>query len=311
MPTRIAITHPGRDTSARWVAALSAHLPEAEVFASRDGDGPLADYAVGWQPPGEFFARQTRLRAFFSAAAGVDHLLGHPDLPAALPLIRLEDAGMGPQMVHYCLLEVLRLQRRSGDFEAQQRTAAWRALRVEPPSAWPIGIVGLGVLGTQVAATIAAAGFPVRGYSQRPRQVEGIACFDASHGLRDFLAGCRVAILLLPLTPGSADLFDAERLSWLPRGAWLINVARGGLLVEQALLDALDRDHLAGATLDVFREEPLPVAHPFWAHPKIRITPHVSAVTQVEESAAQVADKLRRFERGLAVGGMVDRERGY
>ena len=311
MPTRIAITHPGRDASARWVAALSAHLPRAEVFASRDGDGPLADYAIGWQPPDGFFARQTRLRAFFSAAAGVDHLLDHPGLPAALPLIRLEDAGMGAQMAHYCLLEVLRLQRRSDEFEAQQRTATWRPLRVEPPSAWPIGIVGLGVLGTQVATTIAAAGFPVRGYSQRPRQVEGIACFDASHGLRHFLSGCRVVILLLPLTPASADLFDAGRLSWLPQDAWLINVARGGLLVEQALLDAIDRGHLAGATLDVFRDEPLRAAHPFWAHPKIRITPHVSAVTQVEESAAQVADKLRLLEQGSTVSGTVDRRLGY
>jgi glyoxylate/hydroxypyruvate reductase A len=311
MSIRIAITHPGRSTSARWVAALSAHLPQAEVFASRDGDGPLAHYAVGWMPPDGFFARQTQLRAFFSAAAGVDHLLEHPGLPAALPLIRLEDAGMCMQMAHYCLHEVLRLQRRSADFEAQQRSATWRDLHVEPPSAWPVGIVGLGVLGTQVATTIAAAGFPVRGYSQRPRQVEGVACFDASQGLREFLSGCRVAILLLPLTPASTDLFDAERLSWLPRGAWLINVARGGLLVEQALLDALDRDQLSGATLDVFRHEPLPPAHPFWAHPKIRITPHVSAVTQVEESAAQVALKLRRFEQGLPVGGTVDRQRGY
>ncbi len=308
---RIVITHPGAETGARWVAALSARLPEAEVFASRDGDGPPADYGIGWMPPDGFFSEQTRLRAFFSAAAGVDHLLGHPGLPPALPLIRLEDAGMGTQMAHYCLHEVLRLQRRSADFEAQQRATTWRDLEIEPPSAWPVGVVGLGVLGTQVARTIAAEGFSVRGYSQRPRQVEDVACFDASQGLREFLSGCRVAILLLPLTPASTDLFDAERLSWLPRGAWLINVGRGALLVEQALLDALDGDRLSGATLDVFRHEPLPEAHPFWAHPKIRITPHVSAVTRVEESAAQIAEKLRRFEQGLAVGGTVDRGRGY
>ncbi len=311
MPIRIAITHPDPDNGARWVAALSAHLPEAEVFASRDGDGPPADYAVGWKAPDGFFARQPRLRAFFSTAAGVDHLLGHPGLPAALPLVRLEDAGMGTQIAQYCLHEVLRMQRRSADFEAQQRAAVWGSLRVDPPSAWPVGIVGLGVLGVQAATTIAAAGFPVRGYAQRPRRIEGIACFDASQGLREFLSGCRIAILLLPLTPASTDLFDAERLSWLPRGAWLINVARGGLLVEQALLDALDQGHLSGATLDALRHEPLPPAHPFWTHPKIRITPHISGVTQVEESVVQIADKLRRLEQGLAVGGTVDRQRGY
>lgn len=311
MPTRIAVTHPDPDTRDHWVAALRARLPHAEVFESRDGPEPVADYAVGWKPPDDFFARQPRLRAFFSAAAGVDHLLRHRGLPATLALFRLEDAGMGVQMAQYCLHEVLRLQRRSGDFEAQQRDATWRALRVEPPAAWPVGVLGLGVLGTQVATTIASAGFPVRGYAQRRRTVDGIACFDASHGLRDFLAGCRVAIVLTPLTAATADLLDAERLSWLPRGAWLINVARGGLVVEQALLDALDRGHLAGATLDVFREEPLPPTHPFWHHPKVRITPHVAAVTRVEQSADQVAAKLREFERGATVGGAVDRRRGY
>src|SRR5690606_32592422 len=284
---------------------------EAEVFASSDGDDPIADYAVGWQPPDDFFSRQPRLRAFFGAAAGVDHLLRHPGLPPTLPLFRLEDAGMGAQMAQYCLHEVLRMQRRSVDFEAQQRDAVWRPLPIEPPSAWPVGVLGLGVLGAQVATTVASAGFPVLGYAQRARRLQGVACFDASHGLRAFLAGCRVAIVLTPLTPATADLLDAERLSWLPRGAWLVNVARGGLLVEQALLDALDRGHLAGATLDVFGDEPLPPTHPFWRHPKVRITPHVAAVTQVEVSADQVASKLRDFERGAAVGGEVDRRRGY
>lgn len=311
MPVRVVVVHPDPGASERWVAALSPRLPEAQVFAWRGGAEPIADYAVGWQPPADFFSRQTALHAFFSASAGVDHLLRHPGLPPALPLVRLEDAGMGAQMAHYCLLEVLRLQRRSSDFEALQREATWRELRVEAPADWPVGVLGLGVLGTQVAETIASAGFPVRGYSRRPRVVEGVACFDAALGLRAFLSGCRIAIVLAPLTPATEGLLDDERLSWLPRGAWLVNVARGGLLVEQALLDALDRGHLAGATLDVFREEPLPPSHPFWRHPKIRITPHVSAVTLVEASAGQVAAKLREMRRGATVGGIVDRERGY
>src|SRR5690606_35793149 len=163
MPTRIAITHPDAVARGHWVAALSSRLPEAEVFASSDGDDPIADYAVGWQPPDDFFSRQPRLRAFFSAAAGVDHLLRHPGLPPTLPLFRLEDAGMGVQMAQYCLHEVLRMQRRSVDFEAQQRDAVWRQLPIEPPSAWPVGILGLGVLGAQVATTIASAGFPALG----------------------------------------------------------------------------------------------------------------------------------------------------
>ncbi|RPH59267.1 MAG: glyoxylate/hydroxypyruvate reductase A [Burkholderiales bacterium] len=311
MPIRIVVAHPEPESSGHWVAALRTRLPDAEVFAWRPGAAAVADYAVGWQPPGDFFARQPQLRAFFSAAAGVDHLLRHPGLPATLPLIRLEDAGMAAQMAEYCLNEIVGLHRRRDEYAAQQRAASWRELPVEPREAWPIGVFGLGVLGTPVAQAIAAYGFPVRGYSQRGRAIDRVACFDASHGLREFLSGCRVLILMAPLTPATADLFDPERLGWLPAGAWLINVARGGLLVESALLDAIDRGRLAGATLDVFRDEPLPPAHPFWHHPKIRITPHVAAVTRIEESADQVVAKLRAIERGATVGGIVDRRRGY
>lgn len=311
MPIRIVVTHPEPGASEHWVAALRERLPDAEVSAWRPGAAVIADYAVGWQPPDDFFARQPGLRAFFSAAAGVDHLLRHPGLPATLPLIRLEDAGMAAQMAEYCLHEVVALRRRRDGYAAQQRAASWRELPVEPREAWPIGVFGLGVLGSRVAQAIAAYGFPVRGYSQRRHAVERVACFDASHGLREFMSGCRVLILMAPLTPATADLFDLERLGWLPGGAWLINVARGGLLVESALLDAIDRGRLAGATLDVFRDEPLPPAHPFWRHPKIRITPHVAAVTLVEESADQVVAKLRAIERGATVGGIIDRRRGY
>lgn len=311
MPIRVVVTHPEPALSARWVAALRRQLPQHEVLAWRADAPAIADFAVGWQPPEDFFARQPRLRAFFSAAAGVDHLLRHPGLPAALPLIRLEDAGMAAQMAEYCVHEVTGLYRRRDEYAAQQRAASWRELEIEPRDAWPVGVFGLGVLGSRVARAIAGCGFPVRGYSQRPRVVDGVACFDASHGLREFLSGCRVLILVAPLTAATADLFDAERLDWLPAGAWLINVARGALLVEPALLEAIDRGRLAGATLDVFREEPLPPAHPFWRHPRIRVTPHVAAVTLVEESAAQVAAKLRLLERGAAIGGIVDRQRGY
>lgn len=307
---RIAITHPEAEARDRWCAALSALLPQARVEGWRPGAEP-ADYAVGWYPESGFFAGQPRLRALFSAGAGVDHLLRHPDLPAALPVVRLEDAGMAEQMVEYCLHEVLRLQRRVPDYEALQREGRWQELRALRRDELEVGVFGLGVLGAQVARAFAALGYPVRGYSRSPKAIEGVNCFDEARGLRAFLEGCRVLVLLAPLTPDTRDLFDGQRLAWLPEGAWLVNVARGALVVDEALLAALDSGRLAGATLDVFREEPLPAEHRFWTHPGVRITPHVSAVTLPEISARQVASKIAALERGEPVSGLVLRDRGY
>lgn len=307
---RISITHPDADARRRWCEALEALLPGARAEGWRPGAEP-AHYAVGWYPEDGFFANQTALKTLFSAGAGVDHLLRHPELPAGLPIVRLEDAGMADQMIEYCLHEALRVQRRVAEYESLQAEASWRELRSLTRSELPIGVFGLGVLGEQVARAFAGLGYPVRGYSRSPKRIDGVQCFDASHGLRAFLEGCRLLVLLAPLTPDTRDLFDAERLAWLPEGAWLVNVARGPLVVDDALVAAIDGGRLAGATLDVFREEPLPSAHPFWRHPKIRMTPHVSAVTLPELSARQVAAKIEALERGEPVSGLVERGRGY
>lgn len=307
---RISITHPDADARERWCKALEALLPGARAEAWRP-DAEPADYAVGWHPEAGFFANQTALKTLFSSGAGVDHLLRHPELPSRLPIVRLEDAGMADQMIEYCLHEALRVQRRVAEYEALQAGESWRELRSLTRSELPIGVFGLGVLGEQVARAFATLGYPVRGYARSPKRIDGVHCFDTRHGLRAFLEGCKLLVLLAPLTPDTRDLFDAERLGWLPEGAWLVNVARGPLVVDEALIAAIDRGHLAGATLDVFREEPLPAAHPFWRHPKIRMTPHVSAVTLAELSARQVAAKIEALERGEPVSGLVERGRGY
>ena len=331
---RIAIVHTEPRSRERWVAAMRERLPHADVFAWPDtpeqaGQAPdratdsgadgaadsaahnSADYAVGWEPPADFFARQPRLKAFFSAAAGVDHLLRHPGLPAGLTLVRLEDAGMATQMAEYCCHEVFHLYLRRDEYAQQQRDGVWRVLLSPRRSQFPIGVLGLGVLGSEVARTLARFGYAVNGYSRTARSVEGIRSFSGDDGLEAFLRATRVLIVLAPLTAGTADLLDRTRLGWLQPGGWVINVARGGILVDEDLLAHIDSGHLAGATLDVFREEPLPAAHPFWRHPRIRMTPHVAALTLIGVSADQIAGKIERIERGEPVGGVVDRMRGY
>lgn len=307
---RIAIAHPDAKASGRWQRALAQLLPQAHSEAWQPGNEP-ADYAIGWYPEAAFFAEQPRLRALFSAGAGVDHLLQHPDLPPELPVVRLEDAGMAHQMVEYCLHEVLGAQRRFDAYRQQQRDRVWHQLEAVRRDAMRVGVLGLGVLGAHVARALTDFGYPVRGYSRSPKAIAGIECFDEEKGLQAFLSGCRALIVLAPLTVDTHHLLDSRRLSWLPDGAWLINVARGALVEDRALVAALDSGRLAGASLDVFHEEPLPAEHPFWRHPKVRITPHVSAITVAEESARQVAAKILALERGERVGGLVDRSRGY
>jgi len=191
----------------------------------------------------------------------------------------------------------------------------WKQLLpANDPADWPIGVFGLGVLGLQVAAAFRALGFTVNGFARSAHEHPGIRSYAEQRGAGDFAAfmrASRVLIIIAPLTPATQDRFNRETLALLPASSYAINVARGGLMVEEDLLELLNSGHLAGAALDVFRQEPLPQDHPLWSHPKVRVTPHISAITVIGPSAQQVAEKVRRLERGEAVSGVVDRQRGY
>ncbi len=298
------------DAAPEWAQALGEALPHARVLTD-SADAPAADYAVLWRPQPGFFARQPRLAAVFAAGAGVDWLLNDPTLPAALPVYRIEDGGMAEQMAAYCAHEVLRFHYRYDRYEAQQRAGVWQEWPYASPASSTVGVFGLGKMGEAIARALTALGFAVRGYSRSPRALAGIECFDDSHGLEPFLAGAQVLVLAAPLTPATRHLFDATHLARLPRGAFLINVARGDLVVEEALLAALDSGAIAGAALDVFRTEPLPCEHRFWTHSQVRLTPHVAAMTVVSESARQVARRITQLGQGEAPSGLVDRRRAY
>ncbi|HEY6640833.1 glyoxylate/hydroxypyruvate reductase A [Povalibacter sp.] len=312
---RIIVAHHNPASCERWRNALAHELPDAEVFIWNDAETRKADYAIAWAAPSqEFFARQPRLKAFFSTGAGVEKLLASSNLPVALPVIRLEDAGMGAQMATYCVGTALNWIRQRDEYAKQQQAKRWQPLPGEDMADWPVGIFGLGVLGRQVAEAFAALGFSVNGYSRSIHSFPGMRCFAESGGAGDFsafLAATRILVILAPLTPQTRDRFDRSALAQLVPNSYVINVARGELLVDDALLALLDSGHLAGAALDVFRQEPLPPDHRFWTHPAIRITPHVSAITVIGPSAHQVAAKIRSLEQGAAVSGVVDRSRGY
>ena len=298
------------DTKAEpWLQGLQAALPQADISVWQPG-APVADYAVVWAPPQQFMDEQRGIRALFNIGAGVDGLLQRRLPPGAL-VVRLDDAGMAVQMAEYVCHAVIRHFREFDQYEAGMRAGQWAYRKPRLRQDLPVGVMGLGVLGERVAKALAQFEFPVNGWSRSPKAIDGIRTFSGQDGFNDFLAASRVLVNLLPLTPDTQNILNRDTLSRLQPGGYLINVARGAHLVEDDLLALLDSGHLAGATLDVFRTEPLSAGHPFWTHPRIVATPHTSARTLRDESIAQIAGKIGALQRGEAIAGVVDPGRGY
>lgn len=293
----------------RWQAAISECLPEARLHAGPDA--PACDYAVVWQPPGGLFERQPRLKAVFSLGAGVDGLLASPSLPPDVPLVRMEDGGMVAQMEEYALYVALREFRRFPGYARAQAAAQWKPRGPRARRDFSIGVLGLGVLGGAVARGLADFGFAVSGWSRSARSIEGVQCEHGASGLEQVLARSELLLLFLPLTAQTRHLLDDVRLAQLPQGATLVNLSRGELVDDVALLHALDDGHLGGAYLDVFQHEPLPADHPYWRHSRVSMTPHVAAITDMRIASLQIAAKIRRFQAGEPIGGVVDRQRQY
>ncbi|MDM0114867.1 glyoxylate/hydroxypyruvate reductase A [Variovorax sp. J22R133] len=292
-----------------WVKELRAALPDAEIDAWVPG-APQADHAVVWAPPQQFLDEQQQLRGVFNIGAGVDALL-KLKMPPQARLVRIDDGGMAVQMAEYVCHALIRHFREFDAYEAEAREGQWVYRRPRNRIDFPVGIMGMGVLGQRVAKAIGQFEFPINGWSRTPKEVEGIRGFAGDQQLGDFLAASRVLVCLLPLTPDTRGILCKDTLSQLQAGGYLINVARGGHLVEEDLIPLLDSGHLAGATLDVFQVEPLAEEHPFWRHPRVTVTPHGSARTVREETVAQIAAKIGAMERGEPVAGVVDARRGY
>jgi glyoxylate/hydroxypyruvate reductase A len=314
-PVRIAVALSSMN-SEEWTEPLRQACAAAGVaaqFEAWDGRRIDARYAVVWLPPAELFTVETGLRAVFNAGAGVERLLAMPGLPANLPLVRLVDAGMAPKMAEYVCFYIARITRGLDRFGGANALRDWNAERPRgrPPT---VGVLGLGAIGGQIAQAARLFGYPVRGWSRTPKPLDGVECFAGAEKLADFLAGTQILVDALPLTDDTRNLLDRNRLSQLPRGSHLINVGRGATIVDEDLLAALDAGHLAGAVLDVFRTEPLPAEHPFWHHPKVTVTPHLSGPTPRRPAARQIAESIAALEAGTpatALPGYVDRARGY
>lgn len=295
-----------------WLEGFQAAFPGATIGQWVPGSPP-ADYAVVWAPPQQFFDEQAALKGVFNIGAGVD-ALSKLNIPAGVPVVRLDDAGMSVQMAEYVCHALIRHFREFDGYEADVALGKWSYRKPRSREDFPVGVMGLGALGERVSRSLAQFDFPVMGWSRSAKTVPGVKCFSGADGLNEFLAATRILVCLLPLTPETENILNKDTLGRLLPGAYVINVARGGHLVDEDLIALIDSGRLAGATLDVFRTEPLPAAHAFWNHPKITVTPHTSARTLRDESIAQIAGKIRALEAGAAIGslaGVVDLKKGY
>ncbi|MGJ7915017.1 2-hydroxyacid dehydrogenase [Massilia sp. LXY-6] len=295
-----------------WARDFAQALPQAETVAWEEGRPlPPCDYAVLWAPTPALLDQLAQVKAIFLMGAGVDAILKFGESLPDVPVIRLGDAGMGEQMAEYVAYAVLRYFRRFDEYEQQARQGVWHPLAARRKDAFTVGVLGLGKLGIPVVQALRQLGFPVRGWSRTAKDLPGVDCYAGMASLDDFLRGTRVLVCMLPLTPETNNLLDRARLSKLPEGAYLVNVARGAQVAEPDLLGLIRSGHILGATLDVFRNEPLPAPHPFWSEPRITITPHISALTVREEAVRQIAHKIKLLEQGEHVADVVDRNRGY
>ena len=298
----------------RWEtyeAPLRKALAEAGIDAHLAQDIPPAevDYIV-YAPNSDLqdFTPYSRAKAVLNLWAGVENITGNQTL--TLPLARMVDPGLTRGMVEWVTGHVLR-HHLGMDRDILRQDGLWQPHT--PPLARDRSVVmlGLGALGSACAEALVHLGFDVTGWARRPKDVPGIRCLSGPDGLRAALARAEIAVLLLPDTPGTRNLLNAETLALMPRGAFIINPGRGPLIDDDALLAALGTGQIAHATLDVFRVEPLPQAHPFWQHPQVTVTPHIAAETRAATASETIAENIRRGEAGEPFLHLVDRAAGY
>ncbi|WP_375229833.1 2-hydroxyacid dehydrogenase [Roseobacter sp. S98] len=277
---------------------LALDIPAGEV-----------DYVV-YAPNSELqdFTPYTRTKAVLNLWAGVEGIVGNETLTQ--PLARMVDPGMTRSMTEWVTGHVLR-HHLGMDQHILHQDGDWTPVVHPLAEERRVCVLGLGALGTSVAQTLKSLRFDVSGWSRSPKDVPGIETFNGDTGLDDALRSAEILVLLLPDTPATQNTLDARRLALMPQGAFIINPGRGPLIDDDALLDALDSGQIAHATLDVFRIEPLPKEHHFWAHPQVTVTPHIAAETRAKTASEVIAENIRRGEAGEPFLYLVDRTLGY
>ncbi|MDT4815816.1 glyoxylate/hydroxypyruvate reductase A [Pseudomonas sp. LFM046] len=295
----------------RWQALFAEQAPDIEWRAWPElGESADIRYLAAWQVPENIATLLPNLEVLFALSAGVDQL-DLARLPEDLPVVRLLDPGITQGMCEYACWAVLSLHRDMLHYRQQQVERRWQAHRLVPAPRRRIGVMGLGEQAKAILASLRGFGFALSGWARSEQHIDGVDCYAGAGQLPEFLAQCDILLCVLPLTAETQGILDRELFDQLPRGAALINIGRGGHLVEQDLLDALASGQLSAAVLDVLQEEPAATEHSFWNHPQILLTPHIAAMTQPDSAFSVLLENIRRHQRGEPMLGLIDRTRGY
>ncbi|WP_242929205.1 2-hydroxyacid dehydrogenase [Pontibacter vulgaris] len=307
----ITIVNQGRYIS-HWVNALKEKRPGLDVRVYPDAGSPEeVEFVLSWNHPMGVFKQFPNLKCIASTGAGVDHILKDPELPEQVQITRIVDENLTRDMTMFTTALVLNYMRGLYQYKAAENIKEWKPKRYLTAKDVTIGVMGIGELGASVAGQLSSIGFKVNGWARTEKQLQSINVFAGNAALDDFLATADILICLLPLTKETANILNKSTFSKLPKNAFVINVARGEHLVDNDLIEMIDLGHLAGASLDVFRQEPLPESHPFWAHPKINITPHIASITNPETAVTQILENYDRLQNNQPLLNVVSQTKGY
>ena len=299
------------DAAGHWRRPLATALGEPVLLEDEVGGGEKSvTHAIVAGLLTTSLASYPRLELVVSLRAGVEELLEEGKVARNVAIVRANDPSLQHSMVEAVLLHVLTAHRGGIGYRAAQRRCLWQPCEQRLASERSVGVLGLGHLGAAAALALVQRGFAVTGWSRTAKTVAGVHCMAGDDSLADVLSVSEILVCLLPLTEATRGLLDAGRLAQLPSGATLINVGRGAHVDEAALLEALNDGHLGGAILDVFAREPLPASHPFWAHERIVVYPHVSADPHPRTASQAAANMIRCYRARKAVPG-IDRVAGY
>jgi glyoxylate/hydroxypyruvate reductase A len=295
----------------QWKRLFAEHAPDIEWRAWPDiGDPKDIRFLAAWQAPDDLETLLPNLQVLFALSAGVDQL-DLDRLPTSLPVVRLLDPGITRGMCEYASFAVLSLHRDMLRYRQQQIARCWQAHLLQPAAQRRVGVMGLGMQARQILATLQTFGFALSGWARSEHRIAGVDCFAGDEQLPAFLGQCDIVICVLPLTEQTQGILDRQLFRHLPKGAALVNMGRGGHLIEEDLLEALASGQLSAAVLDVLQQEPAVPDHPFWQHPQILLTPHIAAMTQPESAFGVLLDNIRRYQRGESMLGQIDRQRRY
>ncbi len=295
-----------------WTAALAESNPEikVEVYLEVENKEEV-EYALVWNHPEGVFEEFPNIKVIASMGAGVDHILRDPKLPKNAKITRIVDEQLAKDMAEFVLALVMNKLRNLNLHKQLEQQKEWKPKSYQRIPETKIGIMGMGELGTTVGKKLVDNNFEVIGWAGSKKELQDIKVYAGREELDEFLSKSDILVCLLPLTPQTENILNKELFQKLPKGAYLINVARGKHLVEEDLLEMLDSEQLTGAALDVFRTEPLPQEHPFWKHEKVQVTPHIASVTKPSSVVSQVLENYRHMKNDEPLKNVVDKEKGY